>query len=142
MPALGHIYGEGWKGNGELCSPTIINPLNEHNQPWHRYSKFVHKLALSPCKKIRFLRRILISDSRSIIKKNIWFLNNLTKSDICVSASWKVKQLLPVEDIPNEDMWRVSLLSKFLEIRYRKQFSEYSMTQSQCDDFIRSLCIS
>ena len=33
MPALGHIYGEGWKGNGELCSPTIINPLNEHNQP-------------------------------------------------------------------------------------------------------------
>ena len=33
MPALGHIYGEGWKGNGELCSPTIVNPLNEHNQP-------------------------------------------------------------------------------------------------------------
>ena len=33
MPALGHIYGEGWKGNGELCSPTIINLLNEHNQP-------------------------------------------------------------------------------------------------------------
>ena len=45
------------------------------------YSKFVHKLALSPSKEIRFLRRILISDSRSIIKKNIWFLNNLTRSD-------------------------------------------------------------
>ena len=46
MPALGHIYGEGWKGNGELCSPTIINLLNEHNHP--RQIETL-KITLSPC---------------------------------------------------------------------------------------------
>ena len=48
MPALGHIYGEGWKGNGELCSPTIINPLNEHNQPRHPAHPISHSRLIIP----------------------------------------------------------------------------------------------
>ena len=112
------------------------------NQEYSRYSKFVQKLAFSPSKNIRFLRRILISDSRSVIKKNIWFLNNVTKSDICISSSWKVKQLLPTDDIPNEDKWRVPLLTKLLEVRKSRSYLTLGSNKKQIQDMIDSLCSS
>ena len=121
---------------------SALGQTSLRNQVYSRYSKFVHKLALSPSKEIRFLRRILISDSRSIIKKNIWFLNNLTKSDICVSASWKVKQLLPTDDIPNEDKWRVPLLTKLLEVRTSRSYLTLGSNKKQIQDMIDSLCSS
>ena len=73
------------------------------NQIYSRYVKFIQKLSLSPSKKIRFLHRILVSDPRSNIKKNVWFLSNLTSVDICRSSTFEVKQLLPVCVTPDDE---------------------------------------
>ena len=110
------------------------------NQIYSRYSKFVQKLASSPSKEIRFLYRLMINDGRSVIKKNIWFLNQLTKIDVCISANWKVKQVMPTSDIPNEELWRIPLLTKLLDIRRNQTYLTLGSNKTQIQEMIDSLC--
>ena len=49
-------------------------------QTYTRYSKFANNLLSSPTKEIYFLSKILISDHRSTVSKNVWYLNNLQMS--------------------------------------------------------------
>ena len=108
-----------------------------------RYPAFVRNLLNSFSSEVRFLANLVLNDQRSNVCRNLSYISNITQiNNVYQMSKWRVKEALPRQLCKPEDMWRVSLLSKFLEIRYRKQFSEYSITQSKCDDFIRSLCIS
>ena len=111
------------------------------NQIYSRYVKFIQKLSLSPSKEIRFLHRILVSDPRSNIKKNVWFLNNLTSVDICRASTFEVKQLLPVCVTPDDEKWRLGLMKVFLEARKYHDY-QLPMFNSQLKELINSLCSS
>ena len=82
---------------------------------------------------------MLINDHRSNIQKNVWFLNNLTNVDICKTSTYKVKQLLPVVVTPDEDKWRLGLLTAFLNARKHKNH-QLSNFNAQLEMFIDSLC--
>ena len=108
-----------------------------------QYPGFVRKLLNSFSNEVKFMATLVLNDQRSNTCRNLTYISSITSiNEVHQMSKWRVKEALPRQLCKPEDMWRVSLLSKFLEIRYRKQFSEYSMTQSQCDDFIRSLCLS
>ena len=51
----------------------------------------------------------MVNDPRSLIGKNIWFLNNLTRTDVFRADSFEFKRLLPV--------------------RENKQFNEFNLTK-------------
>ena len=105
-----------------------------------RYPK-VRKLLGSSSKEIRFLSRILITDQRSNLCRNITYLSDLTKlQNVVMVASWRVKQALKVKC--NLEPWRKALLTSYMQIRFDKSYSEYNMSKEQCDKFIDSLCIS
>ena len=82
----------------------------------------------------------MINDGRPVIKKNIWFLNQLTKIDVCISANWKVKQVMPTSDIPNEELWRIPLLTKLLDIRRNQTYLTLGSNKTQIQEMIDSLC--
>ena len=124
---------------GYFCS----NHVSLRNQVLSRYPAFVRKLLNSFSSEVRFLANLVLKDQRSTLCRNLSYISNITQlSQVHQISKWRLKEVLPRQLCKSEDMWRVSLLSAYLEIRFRKQFSQYGMTQSQCDLFIRSLCIS
>ena len=60
---------------GFLCSEMV----SLKTQVLSRYPKFVRKLLGSSSKEIRFLSRILITDHRSNLCRNISYVSDLTK---------------------------------------------------------------
>ena len=82
-----------------------------------RYPKFVKKLFDSPSKEIRFLGRILLSDRRSQLNRNVYHLSSVTNVNILEYPIYKYKQLLPRKSVPVSDQWRLCLLSTLLNAR-------------------------
>ena len=72
------------------------------SQIYGRYQKFVRKLMKSPSKEIRFL------------------CNRITDSDVMKASSIYFKKLLPVNSIPENEVFRVRLLTTQLQIRESK----------------------
>ena len=116
--------------------------MSLRNQVYSRYPKFLKKLLNSPSKEIRFLSKVLVSDPRSIIGKNIWYLNNLTKTDVSRVDSSEFKRLLPVNIIPDNEKYRLGLLTTLLQVRENKQFNEFNLTKKMTQELIDSLCKS
>ena len=94
---------------------------------------------MSPSKEIRFLSKVLISDPRSTVAKNIWYLNHLTNTDI-LKAKFKLK--LPVNEVPTNEQYRLNLLTTLLEVRETKQYQKLNSTKKQINELIESLCKS
>ena len=114
--------------------------LSLRNQIYSRYSKFVFKLNDSPSREIRFLSKVLLSDPRSTIRKNVWFLNNQVNDDITKISSYKMKQMLPKSDIPVKEMWRIGLLTALLSSRNNPK--HLNLSKSQIQELLDSLCAS
>ena len=96
----------------------------------------------SPSKEIRFLCNVLVNDPRSTIGQNVWYLNRITNSDILRTSSTDFKKLLPVNNLPENEVYRVRLLTTLLQVRDSKQFEQFNLTKKQTSDLIESLCIS
>ena len=122
---------------GFLCSDIV----SLKTQVLSRYPKFVRKLLGSSSKEIRFLSRILVTDQRSNLCRNISYLSDLTGlENVVMVASWRVKQALRVKC--TLEPWRKALLTSYMQIRYDKSYAEFNMSKDQCDKFIDSLCTS
>ena len=112
------------------------------SQTFSKYAKFVQKLLSSPSKEIRFLSKILLNDHRSTIGKNVWFLNDLTKVNIVETSKIQMKRLIPIDPIPDNDKWRINLLTVLLEARKTKNWQQLNLDKQQLDEMIESLCSS
>ena len=78
---------------GFLCKDNA----SLRSQVLSRYPKFVRKLLQSNSKEIRFLSRILLTDQRSNLCRNISYLSDITKLEIVIMVvSWRVKQALKI----------------------------------------------
>ena len=83
---------------GFLCS----DHSSLKNQLLSRYPKLVRKLLGSSSKEIRFLSKILLTDQRSNLCRNISYLSDLTKlENVIMVASSRVKQALRVKVLWN-----------------------------------------
>ena len=111
-------------------------------QTYTKYAKFEQKLLQSPSKEIRFLSKVLKSDPRSTLGKNIWFLNNVININILVTNKYQLRIAIPVNPIPENDQWRVGLLNVLLDARKSKNCENLNLNKEQLDSMIQSLCIS
>ena len=112
------------------------------NQVYGRYPKFVYKLQSSPSKEIRFMIHFVYKDPKSPTCSNIRFLSALTGENCLSFATWRWKQLLPRQEIPENDQFRVTWLQCLLEIRKTKDYNKLNLTEDQFNDMLISLCIS
>ena len=99
-------------------------------QTFSKYLKFVQKLLQSPSKEIRFLGKVLKSDTRS----NIWILNNLTNVNIILTNKYQMRSVISVDPIPENDQWKVRLLNVLLDARKSKNYEDLNLNSEQFDD--------
>ena len=91
------------------------------NQVLSRYPGFYRKLQYSPSKEVRMLVKMVSTDPRSTTCKNLRYLKEKTGLEQPEShCSWRVKGALPVQKVPEEQMWRLGLLANLMEMRQMK----------------------
>ena len=105
-----------------------------------RYAGFVNKLLNSSSKEIKFLSNILLRDPRSIIGRNISYLNEKTGLDVLKVSKYTVRAALQYQNPEPVEPWRSSLLNTLLELKFNKDYS--FMTKQTICDLINSLCAS
>jgi hypothetical protein len=91
------------------------------NQVPSRYPDFYRKLQSSPRKEVRMLVSMVSSDPRSTTCKNLRYLREKTgmEQPQCFSL-WKINSTLPVQKVPADQMWRLGLMTKLMEMNQKK----------------------
>ena len=109
---------------------------------YSRYPGFVKKLLNSTSHEVRFLVNISINDQRSVICRNIQFLNEVSKINVMIEPKWKLREAMPFQSKEEPEPWRMSLLTTFLSARINKTYSDLNLTYKQLNAMIDSLCSS
>ena len=109
------------------------------NQVLSRYPGFYRKLESSPSKEIRMLVRMVSSDPRSTTRKNLTYLRERTGLDQPEGlSSWRLAEVLPVQDVPQAEIWKLGLLSHVMEMK-KKKFMEVQVSK-RITAMLDSLC--
>ena len=91
------------------------------NQILSRYPGFYRKLLVSPSREVRMLAKMVSTDPRSSTCKNLKFLRTVAKHEqVEWFSSWRVRELLPVKSVPENEKWRLGLLTHLMEMRLDK----------------------
>ena len=109
-------------------------------QVFSSYPKFIRKLLENSSMEVRFLASIVINDQRSVTCRNITYLRDICNNDVMTMSKWAIKNAIP--KLPPVEPWRVSLLSKLLQIRFSGDYIQHNISKQQNDQWIESLCIS
>ena len=91
------------------------------NQILSRYPGFYRKLLVSPSREVRMLAKMVSSDPRSSTCRNLKYLRKVAKHEqVEWFSSWRVRELLPVKSVPENEKWRLGLLTHLMEMRLDK----------------------
>ena len=115
------------------------NQPSLRNQILSRYPGFYRKLLTSPSKEVRVLARMVAADPRSTTCRNLSYLREVTGMvNVEWYSSWRVRDSLPVQKVPEKERWRLGLLSSLLGMQSEK----YMMVQDskRICAMIDSLC--
>ena len=114
--------------------------LSLRRQVLSRYPGFVKKLLNAPSNEIRFLTRIAMSDKRSVVCRNIMYLNQVSKLDVMSECKQKLREAMPCQSEETLEPWRISLLTTFLDIRINRRYDQFNLSQLHVKSMIDSLC--
>ena len=67
-------------------------------------------------------------------------ISEWTNMNVIYEANWKDRAALPRQHVPESELWRINLLSTFMNIKITKTYSMYNMDKVKMDTFIASLC--
>ena len=95
----------------------------------------------SPSKEVVFMSNLAIRDARSVTCSNVLHLNRLTRTDSLKLSAAKLKSVLPVLEVPENEIYRIGLLNTLLETVINKTFT-YVNTRRSYTQMINSLCNS
>ena len=65
----------------------------------------------------------------------------MSKLDVMNEPKYKLKEAMPYQSDEQLEPWRISLLTKFLEIRLNRTYDQFNVTYAQVNSMIDSLCI-
>lgn len=109
------------------------------NQVLSRYPRFFSNLLSSPSKEVRIVARLVKYDPRSTTSRNLQYLRELTSiADPENYSSARIKVRLPKSEVPENERWRLGLLSSLLKLREEKHI--HVVDTEQVCAMIQSLC--
>ena len=92
------------------------------NQVLSRYPGFYRNLLNSPSREVRILSRIVTSDPRSPTCANLKYLKEMTKlHQPQFYSATRVRLALPVQHVPENEKWRLGLLTSLMKVQREKQ---------------------
>ena len=109
------------------------------NQILSRYPGFYRNLMTSPSKEVRMLAKMVSEDPRSTTCRNLRYLREVTNLEQAEQySSWRIRESLPVKLVPENEMWRLGLLTKLMDMRVAK-YNEVLDNKRICA-MVDSLC--
>ena len=73
---------------------------------------------------MRILARMASKDPRSTTCKNIRYLRQVTQlENVEEYCAWRVKAALPVQKVPERELWRLGLLSNLMNLRSERNLA-------------------
>ena len=82
-----------------------------------RYPTFFQNLKGSSSEEVALMAEIVAKDARTTTACNLKYLTSLTGLDCTEASKRQVKELLPVESVPDKEGWRLGLLDLLLTER-------------------------
>ena len=110
------------------------------NTIFSRYVNFTQSLSTSGSKEVRLMFRIAQLDPRSITRKNIVHIEEITGTEFHAMNVSVVKQQLPRKVVPEAEVWRLGLLTTLLNTRQEGYWGAGNKNRTQA--MIDSLCNS
>ena len=95
--------------------------ISLRNQILGRYPAFFRKLLNSPSREVRILASMVSADPRSVTCKNLKYLRQVTQLEAVEEYSARrVKDALPVKQVPEREKWRLGLFSNLMKLKTEK----------------------
>ena len=108
-----------------------------------RYATFYNSLILSKKLPVRFLARLSENDNRTVLGRTLSTLcNQLEEDDLSCINSTVIKKKLCYRAPPEDDLWRLSLGSEWLQIRDGNELEDKGFTMQECSDLLYFACTS
>ena len=114
------------------------NQTSLRNQVLGRYHGFFHSLLESPSQEVRILSNMVARDPSSNTSDNLKYLLELTNLSPWDYSSQKLKCALPVKTVPENEKWRLGLLSSLLSMRKHQYL--LAADRTRLTGMIDSLC--
>ena len=108
------------------------------NQVLGRYPRFLQGLLKSPSKEVRLLANIVAREPHSNTRKNIRYIEQLTQRNPCNFSTAVIKKSLPVKLVPEDQKWRVGLITNLIKLRSQSHLCAEDHTRVSA--MIDSLC--
>ena len=88
---------------------------------------------------VRILARMVGKDPRSTTYLNLRYMREMTSMNQAeLFSSWRIREVLPVRQVPQGEQWRLGLMTTLLEMRSDKH-REVQDNKMICK-MIKSLC--
>ena len=95
--------------------------ISLRNQILSRYPGFFRGLLSSPSREVRLLARLVKDDPRSSTCRNLRYIRQMTGLQQAESfSSWRVKGALSMKKVPENEKWRLGLLTTLISMRQDK----------------------
>ena len=117
-----------------------VSHKSVEEQLYQRYVKFFKKLRTSKSDKIQLLVNIVARDIRSTTGKNLDHIFRLTGLDPWDVNEETIEMSLVRNPVPEEEMWRLPLLSQYL--KQRREMEVNMENTDAISDLIQSLCVT
>ena len=87
---------------------------------------------------MRFLARVVVTDGGSVTSENIRYVKSVSGLSPLKYGWARFRSALPSQAVPQEQMWRLGLLSSLLSLRKEKYRSQEDT--NRVESMIVSLC--
>ena len=87
------------------------------NMVLSRFPIFYQHLLRSPCSEVSVLAELMSKDARSTTAGNLSFVSATTGLNCATADKLSIKAALPIEGVPEGEMWRLGLLDSLLSER-------------------------
>ena len=114
------------------------NHVTLRNQVISRYPGFFQGLLNSPSREVKLLANIVSRDPRSNTNKNIKHVEAITGLSPWDFSTSRIKDKLPVLEVPEKELWRLGMMTTLLRLREEKNLLNEN-TSSICS-MVNSLC--
>ena len=127
----------------------LIEPLSEclhlKTRIASRFVTFYNSLISSKKLPVRFLARICEKDLRTVLGRTLSTL--LTKcqlkpEELPLLNSNLVKNKLCYREVPDDELWRVSLCKEMLRIQHGNQLELPGFENEECEELLKFACVS
>ena len=105
-----------------------------------RYTSFFHSLLKSPSAEVALLANIVAREPSSNTGDNIAYVKDLTKLSPWSFSASRVKAALPSQAVPENERWRLGLMTSLVMMRNNRYASSEDFKQVVA--MIDSLCNS